>query len=55
MDTAESRSDTPTPLRLNAALMNAGQQYSSYEPRRASARTRGTLMLNSCGGAYWHA
>jgi len=43
------------PLCLNAAPRDAGQQYSSYERSRISASVCGTLMPNSCGGAYWHA
>ena len=52
---AARKSAVSTLCCLNAAPRNAGQQYSSYDRSRISASVRGTLMPNSCGGAYWHA
>ena len=57
--TAMNPSDTTTIVtrgwRVKATLKNRGQQYSSYEAPRICASVVGTLIPNSCGGAYWQA
>jgi hypothetical protein len=41
-----------TPCRWNEEAMKRGQQCSPYVAILILAMVRGTLMPNSCGGAY---
>jgi len=47
-----SASAVSTEWLRKAAANLRGHAYSSYEASRISASVRGTLMPNSCGGAY---
>ena len=42
-------------LGAKRARERGGHAYRSYDTTRAAASACGTLIANSCGGAYWHA